>query len=353
MVESTAIHILCMEDDPGLARLFQRRLEREGYVVDLARDGQEGLDMCAEMSYDVVAVDQAMPVYDGLDVIRRMASQGPLRTTIMVTGAGDERTAVEAMKLGARDYVVKDAEGGYLELLPTVIQRALEHQRLAEEKLRAEEALRDSEERLRILFEYAPDGVYLNDLKGTFIDGNKAARELVGYERSELIGQSFLKLKLLSARQIRKAAALLAGNALGRPTGPDEFVLRRKDGTRVPVEIRTYPVKIKGETLVLGIARDITERKRFDEERERLIVDLREALASVRTLRGMLPICAACKKIRDDQGYWQVVERYISEHSEAQFSHGLCPDCMKTLYPELYEGNELLASGSDGSDHRA
>jgi len=353
MTESKPIRILCMEDDLGLARLFQRRLQREGYAVDLASDGQEGLDMYAEMSYDVVAVDQAMPVYDGLEVIRRMASQGPLPPTIMVTGAGDERTAVEAMKLGARDYIVKDVDGGYLELLPTVIERVLEQERLAAQARWTEEALRESEERLRILFEYAPDAVYLNDLKGTFIDGNRVAQELTGYEMSALIGQSFLKLKLLSARQIPKAAALLARNALGRPTGPDEFVLRRKDGTRVPVEIRTYPVRIKGQTLALGIARDITERKRFDEERERLIADLREALARVRTLSGMLPICAACKKIRDDQGYWQAVERYISEHSEAQFSHGLCPDCMKKLYPEFYEEEESVASGSIGSDHRA
>ena len=351
MAEPSAIRILYMEDDPGLARLFQTRLQREGYVVDLARDGQEGLDMYAQMSYDVVAVDQVMPVYEGLEVIRRMACQGPLPPTIMVTGSGNERTAVEAMKLGARDYVVKDVDGGYLELLPTVIERALAQERLEAQARRAEEALRESEERLKILFEYAPDGVYLNDLKGTFIDGNRAAQELVGYERSELIGQSFLKLKLLSARQILRAAALLARNALGRPTGPDEFVLNRKDGTRVPVEIRTYPVKIKGQTLALGIARDITERKRFDEERERLIVDLQEALARVRTLRGMLPICAACKKIRDDQGYWQAVERYISEHSEAEFSHGLCPECMEKLYPELYEEDESIASGPNGSGH--
>jgi hypothetical protein len=66
----------------------------------------------------------------------------------------------------------------------------------------------------------------------------------------------------------------------------------------------------------------------------------------------MLPICAACKKIRDDQGYWQAVERYISEHSEAQFSHGLCPDCMKKLYPEFYEEEESVASGSNGSHDR-
>jgi len=133
------------------------------------------------------------------------------------------------------------------------------------ERKRAEEELRNSEERLRILFEYAPDAYYLNDLKGNFIDGNKAAEEITGYKRDELIGKSLLKLKLLSPRQIPKAVALLAKNALGLSTGPDEFILKRKDGNQVPVEIRAFPVKIKGQTLVLGIARDITEHKRMEE----------------------------------------------------------------------------------------
>jgi hypothetical protein len=67
----------------------------------------------------------------------------------------------------------------------------------------------------------------------------------------------------------------------------------------------------------------------------RLIVDLKEALANVRTLRGMLPICASCKKIRDDAGYWKQIESYITDHSEAAFSHGICPECFKKLYPDI------------------
>ncbi len=141
MAESKPIHILYMEDDPGLARLFKRKLERAGYAVDVAHDGQEGLNMCVAGCYDVVAMDQAMPVYDGLEVIRLLAAQDALPPTIMVTGTGDERTAVEAMKLGARDYIVKDVDGGYLDLLPTVIERVLRQRRLAEEKRRADEEL--------------------------------------------------------------------------------------------------------------------------------------------------------------------------------------------------------------------
>jgi len=133
------------------------------------------------------------------------------------------------------------------------------------DRRQAEEKLKSSEERLKILFEFAPDAYYLNDLKGNFIDGNRAAEEITGYKRDELIGKSFLKLKLLPPRQIPKAAALLAKNALGQATGPDEFTLNRKDGTQVPVETRTFPIKIEGKTSVLGIARDITERKQAEE----------------------------------------------------------------------------------------
>ena len=112
-----------------------------------------------------------------------------------------------------------------------------------------------------ILFESAPDAMYLNDLVGNFVDGNLAAERITGYNRDELIGKNFLKLNLLSVSQIPKAALLLAKNASGLPTGPDVFSLNRKDGKQVDVEIRTYPLKIKGRDLILGIARDISSRR--------------------------------------------------------------------------------------------
>ncbi len=132
------------------------------------------------------------------------------------------------------------------------------------ERKKLEKALKESEERLKILFEYAPDGVYLTDLKGNFVDGNLAAEKLIGYKREELIGKNFLKLKLLDPKQMPKAAASLAKSILGQSTSPDEFILNQKGGKQIPVEISTFPVKIKGKTLVLGIARDITDRKKME-----------------------------------------------------------------------------------------
>jgi len=132
------------------------------------------------------------------------------------------------------------------------------------ERIQVEKGLKDSEEHLKILFDYAPDAYYISDLKGKFIDGNKAAERLVGYKKEELIGKNFLKLKLLSLNDIPKAAKLLAKNLRRLPTGPDEFVLNRKDNSKVIVEISTFPVKIRGRALALGIARDITERKKAE-----------------------------------------------------------------------------------------
>ena len=80
---------------------------------------------------------------------------------------------------------------------------------------------------------------------------------------------------------------------------------------------------------------EIEERKQTQIEKDKLIIELQDALAEVKKLSGFLPICASCKKIRDDKGYWSQIEAYISEHSEAQFSHSICPECKKKLYPEL------------------
>lgn len=134
-----AIKLLCIDDDAGAARLLQKRLKRLDYCVDIACDGQEGLEMVINGQYDVLTIDQSMPHMDGMQVIRHLAERGPLPPIVMVTGAGNESLAAEAMKLGASDYIVKDTGGGYLELLPAVLEQAVRQHHMAEEKRQAEE----------------------------------------------------------------------------------------------------------------------------------------------------------------------------------------------------------------------
>ena len=125
-------------------------------------------------------------------------------------------------------------------------------------------SLEKSEEKFRVLFEFAPDGYYLSDLEGTLIDGNRTAEDLLGYKKEELIGKNPFELNLLPRDQLRKASALLSKNLKRMVTGPDEFTLNRKNGETVLVEIRTLPTEIDGENVVLGIARDVSERRRLE-----------------------------------------------------------------------------------------
>lgn len=96
----------------------------------------------------------------------------------------------------------------------------------------------------------------------------------------------------------------------------------------------------KWESRILSLAnialkKEMDERKRIEKEREKLISELQMAMGEVKKLSGFLPICSSCKKIRDDEGYWNQIESYIRDHSEAEFSHSICPECVKKLYPDL------------------
>jgi PAS domain S-box-containing protein/putative nucleotidyltransferase with HDIG domain len=138
------------------------------------------------------------------------------------------------------------------------------------EHKKSHEELMNIESRMKILFEYALDAYYLFDPKGNFIDGNKAAEKLTGYKKEELTGKNFLNLKLLPAAQMLKASKVLAKNLHVESTGPDDFLLNKKGGHQVPVEMRTFPVKIQGQALILSIIRDLSERKKAEESLVRL-----------------------------------------------------------------------------------
>jgi YesN/AraC family two-component response regulator len=107
--------------------------------------------------------------------------------------------------------------------------------------------------------------------------------------------------------------------------GVDQYLLKPIDSDRLITAVDKCAIIIMHEE----------ELRKKNEERERLIAELQDALARIKTLRGLIPICASCKKIRDDKGYWNQLEMYIREHSDAEFTHGICPDCLKKLYPDI------------------
>jgi len=168
---------------------------------------------------------------------------------------------------------------------------------------------------------------------GQIVEVNEGFVSITGYPAAEVLGKTTVGLHMWD-RQEDRVAVVEELSEKGKIHGR-EFAFRKRSGEVLTGLFSADIIYIDNEPFVLSSISDITERKTGEMEREKLIRELQEALAKVKQLSGFLPICASCKKIRNDQGYWTQIEAYIRDHSEAEFSHGICPECMKKLYPEF------------------
>jgi len=191
----------------------------------------------------------------------------------------------------------------FLTLTTTGLTNALQRARKSEQSLKEtnqalynnlkelalrEDELRESDKRFRVLFDYAPDPFFILRTDGTLVDANKEAEKFSGYDRKDVIGNNVIKVGRLSEKDIPKVSDTLEKSKHQKPTGPDEIVFHRKDGVPVFAEITTHPVNIKGEHLVLGIARDITGRKLEEENKKKLESQIQQAqkMEAIGTLAG-------------------------------------------------------------------
>jgi PAS domain S-box-containing protein/putative nucleotidyltransferase with HDIG domain len=383
MTETKKLRILLLDDLPSDAELIQRELIRReiNFISKQVKNKKDYSKALKDFNPDIILSDFNLASLDGMKALELAQETCPNVPFIFVSEAIGEDLAIETLKKGAKDYVLKEK----LSRLVPVVNRAMEEfeeqarrksaeervaklahipednpnpiveltidgsviymnaeakqsfpslkvkgtkhkflrdfksiaQKLKKEEKRfmsreievsgsiyeqkiiftkkdnsvrifahdltqkrqTEQKLQERDEEFDILFEEAPDAIYLNNLMGTLIDGNKRAEELIGYKREDLVGKNFLKLKLLEPDQIPRAAAALAKNVLGKATGPDEFTLVKRDGTRVIAEISTYPLKIKNKTVVMGIARDITVRKKAEKDLEESYIKLQKILS--------------------------------------------------------------------------
>jgi PAS domain S-box-containing protein len=183
--------------------------------------------------------------------------------------------------------------------------------------------------------EQSADGIYLVDvLTLEVVHCNAAFCSMLGYTIAEMQTLSIFNIIADDYSEInRRVSAVLTGNS----AAIEERVYRMKSGSSLDVLASSTVIAYGGKRVICKIVRDISERKKLEREREMLIKQLQDAISNIRTLGGLIPICSNCKKIRDDKGYWNHLEKYLSEHSEATLSHGICPDCAKKLYPEVFD----------------
>ncbi|MCX6120944.1 MAG: PAS domain S-box protein [Ignavibacteriales bacterium] len=204
------------------------------------------------------------------------------------------------------------------------------------ERKKADEALRESEERFRIIAEQTGRLVYDYRFETGIIKWAGAIQDVTGYTPNEHRNSTIFDWRNNIHPEDRERAVSLIDEA-NKTIGHYliEYRYRRRDGEYIHIEDQGVSLKNESGKVerVLGAIENITERKRTVLERERLIKELQDAVADIKVLSGLVPICSNCKKIRDDKGYWTQLEGYIQAHSQAKFSHGVCPDCMVKLYP--------------------
>ena len=323
------LHVLIVEDSENDLKLLLEELRQRGYeaVYERVQNAAELTAALNRHAWDVVLSDYVLPQFSGPEALKLLREKGLDVPFIAISGTYGEEAAVDMMKAGANDYIVKTN----LSRLVPAIERELEVAQTRRARAHAEAAMQF----LAAIVESTDDAIYGKALDGTIISWNKAAERIFGYTAGEIIGHSVSILYPIDRRD--ELIDIMERIKRGQRVGLYETVRLRKDGHFIPVSVTVSPVQDTSGKIVGGsaISRDITLRKRDEAERFRLIEELTESLKQVRTLSGLLPICASCKRIRDDQGYWQQVETYIADHTNADFTHGICPDCLEKSKSEI------------------
>lgn len=317
------LQVLVVADSENDTRLLLEELKKTGYDVvhERVQTADELTVALNRQTWDVVISDYDLSRFSGLDALKLLRLKGLDIPFIAVSGVSGEEAAVQMMKAGASDYILKNN----LSRLVPAIERELEAAKSRHTRVRVEAAMQF----LAAIVESTDDAIYGKSLDGTIVSWNGAAERIFGYSADEVIGHAVSILYPIDRRN--ELTGILERIRHGQRVGLYETVRLRKDGRFIPVSVTVSPVLDHSGQVVgaSAITRDITSRKKDEEDRFRLIEELTESLKHIKTLSGLLPICASCKRIRNDQGYWQQVETYIAEHTDAGFTHGICPECLK------------------------
>jgi len=242
-------------------------------------------------------------------------------------------------RLGCKVRELESDIADYLRELEESVEDRARELETANRKLKAEvngrkkaqQEIQKIKREWEITFDAMVDWVSLIDLNCTIIRSNRRGEEMFKIPVQAMAGLTCCEVLHGSHRRVSGCpmpAALASGQR-------ESVELQLADGRWMMISIDPI-IDENNELLnVVHICRDITERKSIEIERENMVIELQAALADVKTLSGLLPICSVCKKIRDDKGYWNQIEAYIHKHSGTQFSHGICPDCAREYYPDL------------------
>ncbi len=387
------IKILIVEDQRTTAKKIKGDLEKFGYeITAIVEAGEDVLERVNGNKPDLALMDIILKgKMDGIEAAKNLQAKYDI-PVVYLTAYADEDLFGRALLTEPFGYLIKPFEGRELNttiraaLYKHHTEKQLRQYKHNMEKLVDEKTLQmlatstvlgnkgllkqhvdDHIRKLHRVIEQTPALVVITDTKGVIEYANPAFTKLTGYAVDEVIGKNPKVLK--SGTQSSEFYKKMWDTIISGRDWSNEMCNRKKDGSVYWELAYVTPLRDTRGNIsnFVKTSEDITERKLMEEElkkshreleskvikrtedlsktnaqlqkeieeRKKLINELEEALTQVKTLSGFIPICASCKKIRDDKGYWDHLEQYLREHSNAEFTHSICPDCQKELYKQI------------------
>lgn len=345
--QENKITILVIDDQASNLAVLVGFLESKEIEVVVAENGKNGIARAKHVQPDLILLDVLMPGIDGFETCLQLKSEESTAKipVIFMTALTNEDDKVKGFTVGGSDYITKPIQfeevwariNTHLKL--SRLQASLEQNNRqlsqeVEERRQAEQQVNKQMEFLHTVINSLPYPFYVIDaedyrivLANNLTTDEDTWKDATCYEVRRGLSQPCDEETLSCPLQKVKNS--------GKPVVIEHEQLD-SHGSPQHLEIHGYPITDAGGRVVQMIeyAVDISQRKQMEAEREQIIEKLQTALDQVKMLSGIVPICMYCKEIRDDQGYWSLLEDFISEHSEAEFSHSICPKCLKEKFPE-------------------
>lgn len=333
--------ILVVDDELRICQSLKNLLSKRRYNVQTCQSGTQALTLVSDQHFDLALIDVFMEDMTGFQLFEKLTARDIDIRVIIMTGKSSTDSAVKALRMGVDDYLKKPFK---VEELYKTVGQVLEQLWLARQ-------LSWNEQKYRALFKSSFDAIYIIDSEtGIIVDCNAAAVMHHGKQsKSDIIGTTHVSLSS-QEQDNGLPCEQLAGKYFSQAlkTGRKEFewIYCRDDGSRFHTLVSLTVFHMAEKKFFMQVSKDNTYRKQAQQGREKLIQALQKSLENVKTLSGLLPICANCKKIRDDKGYWKHLEAHIQEHSYVFFSHSLCPECSDHLYGQEDWYRDLLSKKS-------
>ncbi len=351
--------ILIVDDSPTIQQLLSSFLQQQGYLVATAEDGLTGLDVMESFLPDIMLVDLIMPGINGdklCRIIRKMPAYDAVSLVIISATAAEEKIDFEV--LGADACIAKGPVRSMLESVSEVLDllqkneiAPLNGKIFGSETLYERDITREllaAKKHFEVTLDNMEDGLVELTGTGKITLINRAAAQLLVLPEEKLLSSHFADIFTGNQRRLVQEILARQDNSIAR-IGEDVPVIHHDKY----LLLKFVPFQDTNSKHYIILIQDITRRKKAEMElkkQEEKMEDLvrqrtaaledtnrklQLALCKVKLLSGMLPICSSCKKIRDDQGYWNQIEEYIRDHSEAEFTHSICEECAEKLYPEF------------------